>query len=141
MVRDCATQKTSFETPTALVLEAAFDGGRLTSDGGLVWLAEADEELGLCQSVAGCIQEWRKREGRHSLVSLVRQRVFQIACGYEDQNDSDSLRGDPLLKMVCGSLPESSGELASQPTMSRLENAVGALAGATGWQKRSWSST
>ncbi|HEX2740457.1 MAG TPA: IS1380 family transposase [Rubrobacter sp.] len=68
--------------------------------------------------------EWRKRKGRHSLASLVRQRVFQIACGYEDQNDSDSLREDPLLKMVCGSLPESGQDLASQPTFSRLENAA-----------------
>jgi hypothetical protein len=55
---------------------------------------------------------------------LVRQRVFQIACGYEDQNDSDTLREDPLLKMVCGSLPESGADLASQPTISRLENAA-----------------
>jgi hypothetical protein len=65
-----------------------------------------------------------KEEGRHSLASLVCQRVFQIACGYEDQNDSDSLREDPLLKVVCGSLPESGADLASQPTISRLENAA-----------------
>jgi Transposase DDE domain group 1 len=55
---------------------------------------------------------------------LVRQRVFQIACGYEDQNDSDSLRTDPLLKLVCGRLPETGTDLASQPTISRLENAL-----------------
>ena len=54
---------------------------------------------------------------------LVRQRVLQIACGYEDQNDSDTLRSDPLLKLICGSLPETDGNLASQPTISRLENA------------------
>jgi hypothetical protein len=54
----------------------------------------------------------------------VRQRVFQIACGYEDQNDADTLRHDPLLKLVCGRLPESEDALASQPTLSRLENAV-----------------
>ena len=68
--------------------------------------------------------EWRRRKGRHSLASLVKQRVFQIACGYEDQNDSDTLREDPLLKMVCGSLPEGGHELASQPTICRLENAA-----------------
>jgi hypothetical protein len=55
---------------------------------------------------------------------LIRQRVFQIACGYEDQNDADTLRADPLLKLVCGRLPESDTDLASQPTFSRLENAV-----------------
>jgi len=54
--------------------------------------------------------------------------VYQIASGYEDQDDSDSLRSDPLLKLVCGRLPESSVDLASQPTMSRLENAVTASA-------------
>jgi Transposase DDE domain group 1 len=124
---DCATQeKMRFETHSALALEAAFDGGRLTSDGGLVWLAEADEELGLCDAISECVPEWRKRRGHHSLASLVRQRVFQIACGYEDQNDSDSLREDPLLKMVCGSSPESGPNLASQPTISRLENAADA---------------
>jgi hypothetical protein len=54
----------------------------------------------------------------------VRQRIFQIACGYEDQNDSNSLSFDPLLKLVCGFLAETGGELASQPTISRLENSV-----------------
>jgi hypothetical protein len=57
------------------------------------------------------------------LETLVRQRVFQIACGYEDQDDADTLRSDPLLKLVCGRLP-SEADLASQPTLSRLENAV-----------------
>jgi hypothetical protein len=121
---DCATRKMRFETETALALEAAFDGGRITSDGGLLWLAETDSELGLCEAIASCVPEWRKRKGRHSLKSLIRQRVFQVACGYEDQNDSDSLREDPLLKLSCGSLPESGADLASQPTFSRLENAA-----------------
>ena len=64
------------------------------------------------------------RSVRHSLATLVRQRVFQIACGYEDQNDAATLRADPLLKLVCGRLPETGADLASQPTLSRLENAV-----------------
>jgi hypothetical protein len=123
LMPDCATRPMRFETQTALALEAAFDGGRITSDGGLLWLAEMDEQLGLCEAISEHVPEWRKRRGRHSLASLVRQRVFQIACGYEDQNDSDSLREDPLLKLVCGSLPESGADLASQPTISRLENA------------------
>jgi hypothetical protein len=113
-----------FETETALALEATFDGGRITSDGGLVWLSEMDSELGLCEAISECVPEWRKRRARHSLASLVRQRVFQIACGYEDQNDSDTLREDPLLKVVCSSLPDSGFSLASQPTISRLENAA-----------------
>jgi hypothetical protein len=113
-----------FATPTALALEAAFDGGRLTSDGGLPWLLQAEEATGICAALAACVPEWRRGRVRHSLSALVRQRVFQIACGYEDQNDADTLRSDPLLKQVCGQLPESGPDLASQPTLSRLENAV-----------------
>ncbi len=113
-----------FETGCALALEAAFDGGRLTSDGGLVWLHRIDSEMGLCETISECVPEWHTRKVRHSLASLVRQRVLQIASGYEDQNDSDTLREDPLLKLCCGSMPESGEKLASQPTISRMENAA-----------------
>ncbi len=119
-----STPTLRFETRAGVPLVAAFDGGRLTSDGGLPWLAEADTALALCATLARCIPDWRRRRGRHSLETLVRQRVFQIACGYEDQNDADTLRHDPLLKLVCGRLPDSGLALASQPTFSRLENAV-----------------
>src|SRR5206468_11533273 len=104
-------------------VETRFDAGRLTSDGGLLWLAEADRSLGMCDALAACIPEWR-RQPLHSLPTLLRQRIFPIACGYADQNDADTLRRDPLLKLVCGRLPESGADLASQPTFSRLENAV-----------------
>ena len=105
-------------------VHATFDAGRLTSDGGLVWRAEADRTLGLCDALAAEVPEWRRGPVHHSLSTLVRQRIFQIACGYADQNDATTLRSDPLLKLVCGRLPESGAELASQPTLSRLENAV-----------------
>ena len=123
-MQDCATQKIRFETPTPLALEAAFDGGRLTSDGGLSWLAKMDSEMGLSEMISECVPEWRTRRGRHTMLALVKQRLYLIAWGYEDQNDSDSLREDPLLKVVCGSLPESGADLASQPTICRLENAA-----------------
>lgn len=119
-----STTALRFETRAGVPLLAAFDGGRLTSDGGLPWLAEADAALALCATLARCIPDWRRRRGRHSLETLVRQRVFQIACGYEDQNDAATLRSDPLLKLVCGRLPDSGWDLASQPTFSRLENAL-----------------
>jgi hypothetical protein len=119
-----ATAPIRFPVPAALPLEANFDGGRLTSDGGLPWLDQADHALGLCAALAAVIPEWRRGPVRHALASLVRQRIFQIACGYEDQDDADFLRTDPLLKLVCGQLPETGRELASQPTFSRLENAV-----------------
>jgi hypothetical protein len=105
-------------------LDASFDLDALTSDGGLVWLREADESLGLSAALAAVIPEWRHRPGRHALVTLIQQRLYQIACGYEDQNDATTLRHDPLLKQVCGRLPVSGAPLASQPTLSRLENAV-----------------
>ena len=73
---DCAISKMRFDTPTNLALEAAFDGDRITSDGGLSWLAKTDEELGLCESLAWHVQEWRRGKVRHSLVALVKQRVF-----------------------------------------------------------------
>ena len=119
-----ATASVRFAGPTPLPLEAAFDGGRLTSDGGLPWVAAAEAVLGVCAALAAAVPEWRRGPVRHSLGALVRQRVFQIACGYEDQNDADTLRADPLLKLVCGRLPETGADLASQPTLSRLENAV-----------------
>jgi hypothetical protein len=109
---------------TPLPLDAAFDGGRLTSDGGLPWLAEADSALDLCAAFAACLPEWRRRPGQHTLDTLVPQRVFQIACGYADQDDADTLRHDPLLKLVGGRRPDGDPALASQPTFSRLENAA-----------------
>lgn len=114
----------SFSTASRVPLVAAFDGGRLTTDGGLPWLAEADAALDLCAALARCIPDWRRGPAVHSLATLVRQRVFQIACGYADQDDADTLRTDPLLKLVCGRLPDTDADLASQPTLSRLENAV-----------------
>jgi hypothetical protein len=135
---DCATNRMRFETESALALEAAFDGGRLTSDGGLLWLSKMDSELGLCEALAEHVPEWRKRKGPHSLVRLIRQRVFQIACGYEDQNDSNSLREDPLLKMVCGSLPESGADLASRPSAAWRMRLT--CAAATGWPRHSSNS-
>jgi hypothetical protein len=69
----------------------------------------------LCEELAAHLPEWRRGSVTHSLEQLVRQRVLQIACGYEDQNDADFLRSDPLLKLACGRLPETGGDLASQP--------------------------
>lgn len=119
-------QSIPFTLP-ASPLSVAFDGPQLTSDGGLCWLAEADAALDLCGTLAQQIPEWRHGPVCHSLETLVRQRVFQIACGYEDQDDADALRSDPLLKLVCGRVP-TEADLASQPTLSRLENAVDAKA-------------
>ncbi len=90
MLSQSATPTYTFATDTALALEATFDGGRLTSDGGLPWLAEAEEEVGICAALAACVPEWRRTHIQHSLVAQERQRVFQIACGYEE--DPSALR-------------------------------------------------
>jgi hypothetical protein len=123
---ESATGVVSFADVGPCPLEVDFLGGRLTSDGGLAWVAEADDALGLTAALAAQIPDWRTRRGRHALATLVAQRIYQIACGYADQDDADALRTDPLLKHVCGRLPETGADLASQPTLSRLENAVGA---------------
>jgi hypothetical protein len=118
-----ATRSLAFATALG-PLAVDFAGGRLTSDGGLPLLAAVDTELGLCAAFADRIPDWRTGPIRHTLEALVRQRVFQIACGYADQNDATTLRTDPLLKLVCGQHPISGADLASQPTLSRLDNAV-----------------
>src|SRR5215210_7089223 len=96
------TRPIRFSTAVGVPLEASFDAGRLTSDGGLPWLQQAESEIGLCAAFATQIPEWRRGPVRHPLATLVRQRVFQLACGYEDQDDADTLRTDPLLKLVFG---------------------------------------
>lgn len=103
---------------------AAFDGGRITSDGGVMLLSQADVRLGLCNKLAGALTDARDQDRvAHSLASIVQARVFAIACGYEDGNDLNALRSDPAFKLACGSLPETGLDLCSQPTVSRLENA------------------
>jgi hypothetical protein len=121
-----ATAAVAFAAIGPVPLEVDFLGGRLTSDGGLPWLAEADDALGLTATLAAVIPDWRTRRGHHDLRTLLAQRIYQIACGYEDQNDATTLRSDPLLKHVCGRLPLTGADLASQPTFSRLENAISA---------------
>ena len=103
---------------------ADFEGGLISSDGGLVLLRGAERRLGLSETLAGCIREWRDPERVvHVLSGILRFRMFAIACGYEDADDCDALRGDPLFKLAVGRAPESGRDLCSQPTMSRLENA------------------
>jgi len=103
-----------------------FDGGDISSDGGLMLLAAVDKALGLTAQMAARLDDSRQPgKVRHSVHDLLRQRVYQIAAGYEDCNDADRLRGDPILKIAVGRRPESDVDLASQPTLSRFENSVG----------------
>ena len=103
---------------------AAFDGGRISSDGGVLLLAGADQQIGLIDTLAAIIPDYRDPNRiTHTLSDILRARIFAIACGYPDGDDLDDLRKDPAFKLACGRLPESGDDLASQPTLSRWENA------------------
>jgi hypothetical protein len=105
-------------------LQADFDGGTLSSDGGVLFLRETEAQVGIIRRFVAALDDRRDpRYIDYSHEELLRQRIFQIACGYEDANDCNSLRRDPAFKAACERLPIVGEDLASQPTMSRLENA------------------
>ena len=101
-----------------------FDGGSQSSDGGLLLLREAERQLGVCRRLAEAMPDRRDPDRvRHAMFEMVMARASAIACGYEDAIDLDRLRHDPLMKVAVGRCPESGAPLASQSTISRLENA------------------
>ncbi len=104
-------------------VHVTFDGGRLTSDAGVLVLAEVERRLGLVERLARCLED-RRTPARvhHTIAEMIRFRILLIAAGYPDANDCDALRADPTFKMAVGRLPETGADLCSQPTMSRLEN-------------------
>ena len=101
---------------------ARFDGGQLSSEGGLLVLREIESRLGVADRLAACLKDPRAPEKVvHRLAEIIRFRMLMIAAGYEDGNDADTLRGDPMFKLALDRLP-SGEELCSQSTISRLEN-------------------
>lgn len=106
-------------------IAANFDGGNLSSDAGFLLLREIARRLGLTSRLAECIRDGRDQSKvRLSVAEMLSQRVFGIAADYEDCNDHDSLKSDPMLKLAAGRAPISGDDLASQPTLSRLENSI-----------------
>jgi hypothetical protein len=106
-------------------VELNFDGGRLSSDAGVILLKDIDDQLGLTHALAAVLSDRRDARRIHfTPEDLLKQRVFQIAAGYEDANDSNPLRHDPIFKLLLDRLPETGPPLASQPTISRFENRV-----------------
>src|SRR4029077_7721018 len=102
-----------------------FDGGLLSSDAGLMLLKDPDEQLGLTRALAAVLKDPRDPRRVHfTLHDLLKQRVLQIAAGYEDANDANTLRHDPIFKLLLDRLPATGPPLASQPTLSRFENRV-----------------
>jgi hypothetical protein len=111
----------SFPAVRSKKITAAFDGGRITSDGGVMLLAAPAARTG--DRLAAAIRDRRDPERiTHVMADILRARIFAIACGYEDGNDLDRLRTDPAFKLACGRLPDTGLDLCSQPTLSRLEN-------------------
>ena len=110
-----------FGKPTVL----QFDQRMGSSDGGAILLKAADRRYGLIEALAGCLCDKRQAgKVEHSLRELLSQRVFSIACGYPDANDSARLSADPIHKMLLDRDPVTGRDLASQPTLSRFENSI-----------------
>ena len=104
---------------------ARFDTEHASSDGGALLLKRIDERLGLTERLAGCLREGRQESKvEHELLEMLRQRVFGLCCGYEDGNDAARIGNDPVHKLLAGRDPIEGAALASQPTLSRFENAV-----------------
>jgi hypothetical protein len=101
-------------------LGAACDGGRITADGGVLLLGTVERQLGIAATLARLIAEPRNPAlVTHSVDDILRARILAIGCGYEDADDLDHLRTDPGFKLACNRLPDSGGDLCSQPTVSR----------------------
>ena len=105
-------------------VSAAFDGGMLSSDAGVLVLRNVETRLGLARRLSACLKDKRDPDCiKHTVEEMLRLRMLAIAAGYEDANDFDRLRYDPIFKMAAGRSPEGGDPLCSQPTLSRLENA------------------
>ena len=116
MATQCHSQLTLSFQPK-IVLD--FNGGEITSDSGLLLLRQFDGQLALTKKLTGLCNDWRNPLFiEHHTHEMLCQRIYQIAAGYEDCNDADTLRSDPTFQTIVGK----SDPLASQPTLSRLEN-------------------
>ncbi|MGB9475166.1 MAG: transposase, partial [Candidatus Udaeobacter sp.] len=104
---------------------AAFDGGAITSDAGALLLGAADRAIKLTERLAACFHDVRRHDLiEHEVVTLVGQRVFGIALGYEDLNDHDELRHDPVMAVLAGKLEarrDDCAPVAGKSTLNRLE--------------------
>jgi hypothetical protein len=120
------TQSVLFPALFSKPVHVAFDEDAMSSDGGGLLLKTVDEELGLTEALASCLRDDRQAgKVKHSLLETLRQRVFGIALGYPDANDATALADDPIHKLLIDRDPVEGERLASQPTISRMENGVG----------------
>lgn len=125
MATDCIPQVTFGFYDKLKSVVARFDQSHASTDGGALLLKAVDDRLRLTDQLAACLIDRRNPEKiRHSVRDLLRQRIVGLACGYEDANDAARLVNDPLHKLAVGRDPVTGPALASQPTLSRFENAV-----------------
>lgn len=126
MESKATTQTVLFPALLSKPLVAAFDQAHSSSDGGALLLKAVDERWGWTQALAASVRDSRQPgKVTHSVVELLRQRVYGIALGYPDGNDADALKQDPIHKLLLERDPIVGGPLGSQPTLSRFENAAG----------------
>ncbi len=129
MATECIAQVAFKFDPKGKPVVAAFDVKHASSDGGAILLKGIDTQFGLTKRLAACLQDDRQPgKVQHQTVELLRQRVFGLACGYADCNDAARLAEDAIHKLLVDRDPIAGAALASQPTLSRFENAVGARA-------------
>jgi len=124
---DRTRQSVLFEDLFRKPVHVAFDAESLSSDGGAILLAGIDRSIGLSDCLISALDD-RRQQGKvtFSFAELFRQRIYSMALGYEDAIDANTLSGDPMLKMATGRDPKRDPDLASQPTLSRFENAPSA---------------
>src|SRR5271169_5236886 len=125
MQTECTLDSFGFAPVEGREIVAAFDGGRITSDAGALLLGAGDRALGLVDRFAACFQDFRREELiEHEVATLIGQRVFGIALGYEDLNDHDELRHDPIMAVLAGKLEarrKDCAPVAGKSTLNRLE--------------------
>ena len=125
MPTECSNEVFQFPDVEKKAVVAGFDGGKITSDAGILLLGQADRVIGMTKRLAGCFTDTRDvRFIEHTVTTLVRQRVFGIALGYEDLNDHDELRHDPVLATALGKLEANRKDCApaaGKSTLNRLE--------------------
>lgn len=137
MPTECSAQELEFSSVENRRVVAAFDGGRISSDAGALLLQRADQRLGVLDRLAQCFEDQRDADLiEHSVRTLLGQRIFGMALAYEDVNDHEQLRSDPLLGAALGKLSAQRSDceaLAGKSTLNRLERF--AVAGITRYQK------
>src|SRR5271166_5825460 len=125
MATECIAEQFDFGTVEGRAVEATFDAGLVTSDAGALLLRATDRAIGLMDRFAACFHDERRRKLiEHEVATLVGQRVFAIALGYEDLNDHDELRHDPMMAVLAGKLEARRADcapVAGKSTLNRLE--------------------